>query len=194
MDSALWGFLVLFCGIFIASYGNILFRFVLAFIGFAIGFSLVMWLGGSMDPALRILLGVVVGGILAAVLYMLVKFALYIAGGLLGLVLMLALLGLFKFVGVDFGILGGILVLAATGLGSFFGNRLGNLVVILATSLAGAYFVVLGLSLIFKLGVETGDPGSLTATGFALVLFLTIAAISGLAQHQAFSLRRRFLR
>jgi hypothetical protein len=31
-------------------------------------------------------------------------------------------------------------------------------------------------------------------TGFPLVVFLTVAAISGLAQHQAFSLRQRFLR
>ena len=41
----IWGLVVLISGIFIASYGNMLFRFVLAFIGFALGFSLIMWVG-----------------------------------------------------------------------------------------------------------------------------------------------------
>jgi hypothetical protein len=35
---------------------------------------------------------------------------------------------------------------------------------------------------------------TLLGTSFPLVLFLTVALISGLAQYQAFSLRRRFLR
>lgn len=193
MDT-IWGVIVLLCGIFIAAYGNVLFRFVLAFIGFALGFSLVMWLGGSIDTALRVVLGLVVGGILAWVLYALVRFALYIAGGLLGLVLMLAILGLFKLGGMDLGFFAWILAIAAAGLGGFFGQRLGNMVVIFATSLAGAYFVVLGLGLLFQVGVETDEPIALVGTAFPLVLFLTIAGISGLAQHQAFSVRQRFLR
>lgn len=190
----IWGLVVLLCGIFIAAYGNVLFRFVLAFIGFALGFSLVMWLGASIDMAMRVIIGMVVGSILAGVLYMLVKFALYIAGGLLGLVLMLAILGLFKLGGMDLGFFGWILAIAAAGVGGFFGQRLGNIVTILATSLTGAYFVVLGLGLLFQLGVETDEPITLMGTAFPLILFLTVAAISGLAQHQAFAVRQRFLR
>lgn len=194
MDTLLWGLIVLVTGIFVAAYGSLLFRFALAFLGFAIGYSLVAWLGGGLDVALRILVGIVAGGILAATLYFLVKFTLNIAGAILGLVLMLALLGLFRLAGLDLRVLGVILALAATGLGGFFGNRLGSLVIVLATSLAGAYLVVLGLGALFSLGVATDNPLALLGASFPLVLFLSVALISGLAQHPAFSLRRRFLR
>ena len=193
MHTLLWGIIVLVSGIFVAAYGSLLFRFALAFLGFAIGYSLVAWLGGGLDPALRILVGIVAGGILAATLYWLVKFTLNIAGALLGLVLMLALLGLFRLAGLDLNILGLVLAVAAAGLGGFFGNRLGS-VVVLATSLAGAYLVVLGMGAIFGLGVATDDALTLLGASFPLVLFLTVALISGLAQYQAFSVRRRFLR
>jgi hypothetical protein len=194
MDTLLWGIIVLVSGIFIAAYGNLLFRFALAFLGFAIGYSLVAWLGGGLDTALRILIGIVAGGILAAVFYLLVKFTLNIAGAVLGLVLMLVLLGLFGLGGLNLGVFGTVLALAAAALGGVFGSRLGGIVVVLATSLAGAYLVVLGLGALFGLGVETDNPLALLGASFPLVLFLTLALISGLAQHQAYSVRRRFLR
>ena len=194
MDTLLWGIIVLVSGIFVAAYGSLLFRFALAFLGFAIGYSLVAWLGGGLDTALRILVGIVAGGILAATLYFLVKFTLNIAGAVLGLVLMLVVLGLFRLAGLDLRVLNVVLVIAAAGLGGFFGNRLGNIIIVLATSLAGAYLVVLGLGALFGLGVETGNPLALLGASFPLVLFLTVALISGLAQHQGFSLRRGFLR
>ena len=115
MDTLLWGIIVLISGVFISAYGSLLFRFALAFLGFAIGYSLVAWLGGGLDTALRILIGIVAGGILAAVLYLLVKFTLNIAGAVLGLVLMLALLGLFRLGGLDLGVFGTLLVVAARG-------------------------------------------------------------------------------
>ena len=194
MESMLWGIIVLVCGVFIASYGNVLFRFALAFLGFAVGYSLVMWLGGGLDDAIRIVFGIVVGGILAAVFYMLVKFTLYIAGGIVGLVLMLALLGLFQLSGLDLGAFGWILAAAAAIGGSFVGNRLGAMVVVLASSLAGAYLAVLGLGALYQVGVETDKPFELLGASFPLVLFLSVFAISFLAQYQAQSLRRRFLR
>jgi hypothetical protein len=193
MDSWLWGIVVLACGIFIAAYGNVLFRFVLLFAGFAIGYSLVMWLGDFLGYPLQIVVAIVVGGIVAAVFYSLVKFALHIAGGLLGLVLMLVILGLFKLAGIDLGIFGWILALVAAGAGGFFGNRLGNIVIVAATALAGAYFVVLGLAALFRTA-DTENPITLLGTAFPLVLYISIALISGLAQYQAFSLRQRFLR
>ncbi len=194
MHTLLWGIIVLVSGVFVAAYGSTLFRFALAFLGFAIGYSLVAWLGGGLDTALRILVGIVAGGILAATLYLLVKFTLNIAGAMLGLVLMLVLLGLFRLAGLDLRLLNVVLVIAATGLGGVFGNRLGSGVVVLATSLAGAYLVVLGLGAIYGLGVETDNPLALLGASFPLVLFLTVALISALAQYQVFSLRRRFLR
>lgn len=194
MDNMVWGIVILISGIFIASYGSVLFRFALAFLGFAIGFSLVMWLGGGLSDVLRVVVGIVAGGILAAVFYILVKFTLYIAGGLVGLVLMLALLGLFKLAGLDLGVVGWILAAAAAGLGGFFGHRLGSIVTILAASLGGAYLVVLGLAALFGAGIDPDQPLEMLGAGFPLVLFLTIAAISFLAQYQAFTVRRRFLR
>ena len=193
MDAWVWGIVVLACGVFISAYGNVLFRFVLMFAGFAIGFSLVMWLGGFLGDALQIVAAIVVGGILAAVLYSLVKFALHIAGGLLGLVLMLVILGLFKLAGIDLGLFGWILALVAAGVGGFFGNRLGNIVIVVATALTGAYFVVLGLAALFRTA-DTENPIALLGTAFPLVLYISIALISGLAQYQAFSVRQRFLR
>ena len=115
----LWGIIVLVSGIFVAAYGSLLFRFALAFLGFAIGYSLVAWLGGGLDTALRILVGIVAGGILASTLYFLVKFTLNIAGAMLGLVLMLVLLGLFRLAGLDLRLLNLVLVIAAAGLGGF---------------------------------------------------------------------------
>jgi hypothetical protein len=194
MDTIVWGIVILISGIFIAAYGNVLFRFALAFLGFALGYSLVMWLGGGLDDILRIVVGIVVGGILAAVFYFLVKFTLYIAGGIVGLVTMLALLGLFKLSGLDLGVFGWVLAAAAAGLGGFFGQRLGSIVVILASSLGGAYLVVLGLGALFTVGVDSNEPLELLGTAFPLVLFLTIVAISFLAQYQAFTVRQRFLR
>jgi hypothetical protein len=194
MDTIVWGIVILISGIFIAAYGNVLFRFALAFLGFALGYSLVMWLGGGLDDILRIVVGIVVGGILAAVFYFLVKFTLYIAGGIVGLVIMLALLGLFKLSGLDLGVFGWVLAAAAAGLGGFFGQRLGSIVVILASSLGGAYLVVLGLGALFTVGVDSNEPLELLGTAFPLVLFLTIVAISFLAQYQAFTVRQRFLR
>ena len=194
MHTLLWGIIVLVSGIFVAVYGSLLFRFALAFLGFAIGYSLVAWLGGGLDTALRILVGIVAGGILASTLYFLVRFTLNIAGALLGLVLMLVLLGLFRLAGLDLRLLNLVLIIAAAGLGGFFGNRLGSVVVVLATSLAGAYLVVLGLGAIFGLGVETNDALAVLGASFPLVLFLTVALISGLGQYQAFTLRQRFLR
>ncbi len=199
MDNIIFGLVVLISGIFVATYGTLMFRFALAFIGFALGFTLVMWLGSGLDDVLRVIVGIVAGGILAAVFFLLVKFALYIAGALLGLVLMLGLVGLFALADFNLGIIGSILVLAAAVVGGIFGPRLGNLVMVLATSLGGAYLVVIALSALFKdaVGPEVGDPSqplALLGTSFPLILFATFAAISFLGQQQAADLRRRLLR
>ena len=194
MEGTLWGIIVLICGIFIASYGNVMFRFALAFMGFALGFSLVMWLGGGLDTTIRIVFGIVAGSVLALTFYMLVKFMLHIAGGVVGLVLMMALLGLFQLGGLKGGAFGWVLAVAAAIGGGLIGNRLGNMVVVLASALAGAYLVVLGLAALYLVGMEADKPFELLSASFPLVLFLSIFAISFLAQLQAQRLRQRFLR
>lgn len=191
--SLIWGILALASGIFICAYGNVLFRFVLAVLGFVIGFSLVMWIAGPSLSALMVAVGFVAGAILAAVGYAMFKLALYVAGGILGIVIVLTLLGLVGMAGSDLGVFGWILVIAGAGAGGFFGKRLGNLVFVFATALAGAYLVILGMANLFAAGIEGGDPVKMLGAGFPLVLFLTIALISGLAQHQAMRARQRLL-
>jgi len=193
-NSLIWGLIILVCGVFIATYGDKLFRFSLAFLGFALGVVLVIWLGGGLGATTQILASLVAGGILAMVFYFLVNFSLYIAGGVAGLVLMLAVLALFKLGGLDLGLAGSILALVATGAGVFFGRRLGNSLVVLATSLAGSYLVVLGLSALFDIGATIDHPDAALGASFPLVLFAAFLAISFLGQYQAADLRRRLLR
>lgn len=188
------GLVILVCGVFIASYGDKLFRFSLAFLGFALGIILVIWLGAGLGTSVQILVAIVAGGVLALVFYFMVNLSLYIAGGVAGLVLMLAVLALFKLGGLDLGLVGSILALVATGAGLFFGRRLGNSLIALATSLAGSYLVVLGLSAMFDIGATIDHPDAALGASFPLVLFAAFFAVSFLGQFQAADLRRRLLR
>jgi hypothetical protein len=190
-----WGAVLVACGIFIAVYGNILFRFVLAVIGFAVGFMGAMTVLEGQDDALRILVGMVVGGVAAAALYALVKFGLYIAGGILGVVVGLVLATLVGQLDDGVNWLAGALMIAGAGTGGFFGHRLGNLVIILATATAGAFLTVYGLTIWFQdeLNNTIDDPSMTLNRSVGLALFLIIATISGLAQRNSSDLRRRLL-
>jgi hypothetical protein len=195
MESTLiWGALALLSGIFICAYGNVLFRFVLAVLGFMIGFSVVMWLGGGLGQPLQLIVAIVVGGILAAVGYALFKLALYFAGAILGITIVFAILGLVGVAGSDLGAFGWILALAGAVLGGFFGRRLGDLAIVFATALAGAYLVVLGLARLFGAGIDGSNALKMLGASFPLVLYLSIALISGLTQYEVLRIRRRFLR
>ena len=194
----IWGLVVVAAGIFICAYGASLFRFVLAVIGFAVGFSLAMALVPASAGALGWIIALVAGGIGAFLLYKLFNLSLYIAGGILGIAIVMALLGLFGLTGSGqgLGIFGWILVLIGAGVVGFFGRRLGDIVIVLATALAGATLVVYGLARVFAPTIGNGsvDPTKVLSSVFALALFATIALISGLAQYQIQSLRRRFRR
>lgn len=192
----IWGLAALAAGIFICVYGNVLFRFVLAIIGFFIGFSLVMALGGSAEPWLRWTLAIAAGGIGALALYSLFQLSLYLAGGILGAVVVIVVLAMFGLVGSSLAILNWVLVGTGACVVGFFGKRLGNLVVVFATALAGAALVVYGLARMFaiNIGSSSPDPISLFSKTFPLLLFFTVAIISGLAQYQIHTLRRRLLR
>ncbi|HHY57760.1 MAG TPA: DUF4203 domain-containing protein [Chloroflexi bacterium] len=185
------------CGIFLLVYGGLLFRFSMAVGFFVLGFSLASWLFSSQTDLIRILISLVVGGVLAGVGYMLVRMVLHLAGGLLGAVLVLLVLSLLPFNMPSF--LNIIIILAGAGVVGFFGNRLGDWVIILATSLAGAYAVVLGLTRMFPTAVEASAEyvasGSayVPFTGSAFAVFVIIFVIGALAQDRIRSLRGRFV-
>ena len=89
-----------------------------------------------------------------------------------------------------------VLVVAGAGVIGFFGNKLGDWVIILATTLAGAYAVVLGLTEIFPQAV-TGvaaayNTAQIPFTGPAFAVFLTVLAIGVLAQWQIRTVRGRY--
>jgi hypothetical protein len=196
--SVIWGLVILAAGIFVSVYGNMLFRFVLAVVGFAIGFWLTMTIMPSTNTALQVLIALIVGGIGAAVLYSLFRISLHLAGALLGAVIVMAVLSLIGWVGggASMGVVSWILVLAGAGVVGFLGNRLGNAIIPLATALTGAALVVLGFSKLFtaNVGATSNDPIAVLSGGFGFVLFLVLAIISALAQFQIADLRRRLLR
>jgi hypothetical protein len=174
----------------------LLFRFVIAVLGFLIGFWLIMAIFPATNDVLRVALAIVVGGIGAAVLYSLARLALHVAGALLGAVVVMTVLSLIGWMGGgNFGTISWILVIAGAAVVGFFGDRLGQSIIPLATALAGAAAVVAGLSKLFADVVSTSDdPIRIMSNGFAFVLFLIIAIISALAQLQIADLRRRLLR
>jgi hypothetical protein len=191
----IWGAVLVASGIFIAVYGNVLFRFVLAVLGFAAGFMGAMTLLDGRDDALQLLVSMVVGGIAAAVLFALVKFGLYIAGSILGGVIALVVSSLIGQLDGGVNTLAAILLVAGAGTGGFFGHRLGNLVIVLATATAGAFLTVYGLTIWFQdeLSAAVEDPSMALTRSIGITLFLCIAAISGLAQINSSNLRFRLL-
>ena len=187
------GLLLVACGIFLLVYGSMLFRFAIAVGGFVLGFSLASWLFAGQTDAIRLLISFVSGGVLAVLGYSLVNLALYLAGGILGAVLALVILSLLR---IDVAIINLIVVLVGAGLVGFFGKRLGDWVMMLATSLAGAYAVIYGLANMFPVAVGK-TPGDMSAsipfTGPAFAVFLIVLVIGLLAQFQIRSVRGRYV-
>jgi len=190
------GLVMIGCGIFLLVYGGMLFRFSLAVGLFILGFSLASWLFSALDPVLQFVISLVAGAILAGVGFAMVRLALYLAGGVLGAVLVLIIASLLP--GTLPSWLTIILVIAGAGVIGFFGNRLGDWVIILATTLAGAYAVVLGLTEIFPQAVTGSAAAYNTAqipfSGPAFAVFLTVLAIGVLAQWQIRMVRGRYTR
>lgn len=191
------GIILAACGVFLLVYGGLLFRFALAVGLFVLGYSLASWLFVSQSDLIRILISLVAGGALAIVGYTLVRMVLHIAGGLLGAVLVLLVLSLLPFEMPSF--LSIILILAGAGAVGYFGNRLGDWVIILATSLAGAYAVILGLTRMFPTAVEASAEyvasGSayVPFTGPAFAVFVVVFLVGALAQERIRSMRGRFV-
>lgn len=191
------GLVMIGCGIFLLVYGGMLFRFSLAVGAFVLGFSIASWLLSGQDQLIRIIVSLVTGGVLAIVGYMLVRLVLHIAGGILGAVLVLVAVSLLPFEMPSFVTL--ILLLAGTGVVGFFGNRLGDWVIILATTLAGAYAVIFGLTRMFPQAVTDVAAGveytsaQVPFTGPAFAVFLIVFAVGALAQFQLRSVRGRYV-
>jgi hypothetical protein len=193
----IWGAVLVASGVFIAVYGSILFRFVLAVLGFAVGFGAAYLLLADQSTSARILVAVVAGAVLALVLYSLIRVGLYIAGGLLGIVVALTIAGLFGWLENGVGWTAAILIIGGGGLGGFFGNRLGDWIVILATASAGSLLVVNGVLVWFSdkyATDETGDPTANLDKSVVLVTFLVFFAMSALSQLNSTKLRDRLFR
>lgn len=186
--------LLIACGVFLLVYGGLLFRFALAAGLFVLGFSLTAWLLSSQPTVIWLLISLVVGGVLAIVGYTLVKMVLHLAGALLGAVLVLLILSLLPLSMPPF--LAVIVILAGAGVVGFFGNRLGDWVIMLATTLAGAYAILYGLTRMFPASVEVAaDYASayVPFTGPAVVVFAIVFATGLLAQHRIRSVRGRYV-
>lgn len=189
------GILMIGCGVFLLVYGGMLFRFSLAVGLFILGYSLASWLFSAMDPTMQFIISLVVGAILALIGFTMVRLALHLAGGVLGAVLVLILASLLPGSMPSWLVI--ILVVAGAGVIGFFGNRLGDWVIIFATTLAGAYAVILGLTEIFPQAVTGVDAAHNSAqipfTGPAFAVFLTVLAIGVLAQWQIRAVRGRYV-
>lgn len=186
--------LLIASGMFLLVYGGLLFRFALAVGAFVLGFSLSMWLLSSQPVTTRLLISMVAGGIIAIIGYSLVKMILHFAGGILGSMLALTFLSLLPAWLPDILIL--ISIVAGAGVVGFFGNRFGDWVIILATTLAGAYAILLGLVHLFPyvIGIS-GEYLSaripFTAPAFLVFAILLITGI--LAQFEIRRVRGRYV-
>ena len=187
------GILLTGCGVFLLVYGTMLFRFALAVGGFVLGFAVAWWLTESQGTAVQILVGLVAGAIAAALLFLVVRIGLYIAGGLLGAIAALVLLSLFRVENVWVNLA---LIVAGAGVVAFFGRSLGLWLTIAATSLTGAYATVYGLALMFPdaTGGFDADPTArIPFTGPAFAVFVVLLAVGVLAQLQIARVRDRYV-
>jgi hypothetical protein len=192
-----WGLVLVGCGIFIAVYGSLLFRFVLAVLGFAVGFGAAYLILADQSTSARILVSIVAGAVLALVLYSLIRVGLYIAGGVFGIVLAVAISALFGWLDKGIGWEALILIIGGGGLGGFFGNRLGDWIIILATAAAGSFLTVYGVLVWFSDTYktdETGDPTANLSKSVVLVTAIVVFAISALSQLNSSKLRDRLFR
>ena len=189
------GLVMIGCGIFLLVYGGMLFRFSLAVGLFILGYSLASWLFSAMDPMMQFIISLVVGAILAVIGFTMVRLALHLAGGVLGAILVLVIASLLPGSMPSWLVI--ILVVAGAGVIGFFGNRLGDWVIIFATTLAGAYAVILGLTELLPqavTGVEAAhNSAQIPFTGPAFAVFLTVLAIGVLAQWQIRNVRGRYV-
>lgn len=191
-----WGVLTICAGLFISIYGVMLFKFALAAMGFSLGFIGGWWVLEDQENASRFLIALVIGAVLGVLFFALIRFGVYIAGGILGLVLALVVGGFIEILGPSpSNMVMIILAVAGVAGGGVLGGRLGQFVVLLATALAGAYMIVDGIHTWFASTFEyEGKTAAETlGTGVAMVLFIVLVVMSVLSQRNAQRLRHRVI-
>ena len=186
------GLLLVACGVFLLVYGTMLFRFAIAVAGFVVGFALGWWLLESATDAAQIIVAFALGGGLAIVGYAVVRIGVYLAGGLLG---SMAALLVLSFLNITSSVVNVLLVLAAAVAVGFFARSLGLWLTILATSAAGAYAIVYGLSRMFPdaTQIEDLESAKIPMTGAAFTILIVTFAIGFLSQWTLARIQRRFV-
>jgi hypothetical protein len=186
------GLLLVACGVFLLVYGTMLFRFAIAVAGFVIGFALGWWLLESATDAAQIIVAFALGGALAIVGYAVVRIGVYLAGGLLGALVALIVL---SFLNIGSSVINVLVILAAAVAVGFFARSLGLWLTILATSAAGAYAIVYGLSRMFpdSTQIEDLESAKIPMTGAAFTILILTFAIGFLSQWTLARIQRRFV-
>lgn len=189
-----WGIILIGAGIFLAVYGQLLFKFALLAMGFAVGMAGAWWLFEDQEDLTRFLIAMVVGAAVGLLLFSMVKFGLYIAGAMLGLVIAVLISGVIDIIGsTPSDTVVAILVIGGLAGGGIFGHRIGSLAILFATSAMGALLVVDGLSVLFesRIGGNVDDVTATLAQRLTLAVFVVILAISALSQWTSRNLRQR---
>lgn len=189
-----WGLLVICSGVFIGVYGSMLFRFALAAMGFGLGFLGALTLLSDQPATTRLLIALAAGGIVAIALYALVRFGIYVAGAIFGLVLSFvasSLLAIFSSQPSRW--LVTILALIGAGAGGFLAPRFASLAIILATSAASAYLIVNGIQIWYAKDLEVtyDNPATALSNRLSLIVFLIVFAMAFLSQFAMRTLRSR---
>lgn len=194
-SATIWGLIIIGAGVFISVYGLILFKFALAAMGFSIGFVGGWWLLDGQETTSRFLVALVAGAVLGVLLFLLVRFGVHIAGAILGLVVAIAIGGVIEIIGsAPSDVVMSILAIAGLAGGGIFGRGIGQMIVLLATSAAGALMIVDGLREWYGNDlVNTESAVRTLGSGFALTLFVVLFAISALSQYNSRQLRNRVL-
>ncbi len=186
------GLLLVACGVFLLVYGTMLFRFAIAVAGFVVGFALGWWLMESATDATQVIVAFALGGGLAIVGYSVVRLGVYLAGGLLG---SLGALIVLSFLNIGSSVINVVVILAAAVAVGFFARSLGLWLTILATSAAGAYAIVYGLSRMFpdSTQIEDLESAKIPQTGAAFAILILTFAIGFLSQWTLARIQRRFV-
>jgi hypothetical protein len=186
------GLAVMAGGIFAAAFGYSLFRFVLAVLGFMVGFTVASRLTAGLDPTVSLFISLGAGIVLAGLGFALIRIGQYIAGALLGIVVALVVLGL---IGANND---GVISLAAMavglGIGAFAGRFFGDLIILTATSFIGAYGIVLGWFIAFSSNTTGNLSSAMVINIVTIVLMLAIALVGGLGQYMLYRRMRPGLR
>jgi hypothetical protein len=188
-----WGAVLVAGGVFVGVYGELLFRFVLAVIGFMVGFTALYILLDNQSQAERILISVIAGGVGALLLYTLFNFGIYVAGAALGAVAGLVIAGLIGVASSSNDWLAVVLVLVGAGGAGFFGPRLGAMIIPLGTAAVAALMLVYGYLVWFQstYTADASEPQNVYTSKSLLTLFAMFYVLSFLAQWNIAKLRQR---